>query len=116
DILYKLVRLRLAGVTGQDDNAFLSASPSRITSYAAAIEGEYTILKDLIGAIRFEYQDDGRGFVRRYIPALAYTPLQNVKVALEYKHEVATSYKPTVTSNSQDFINRIATLGVTFSF
>jgi len=116
DILYKLVRIRLAGVMGNDDNAFLSVSPTGIKSYVAAIEGEYTISKDLIGAIRFEYQDDGRGFVRRYIPTLGYTPLQNVKVALEYKHEVAGSYKSTVSSTAQDFINRIGTLGVTFSF
>lgn len=117
DIIYKLFRLRLAGVIGKDDNAFLSSiSPAEVKSYVAAIEGEYSFLQNLIGAVRFEYQDDGRGYVRRYIPTLAYTPLENVKVALEYKHEVATSYKTTVTSTAQDFTNRIGTLGVTFSF
>lgn len=116
EILYKLVRLRLAGVLGEDDNAFLTASPTGIRSYAAAVEGEYTFRKNLVGAFRFEYQDDGREFVRRYIPTLGYTPLQNVKVALEYKHEIAASNRSALSSNAQDFTNRIGTLGVTFSF
>jgi hypothetical protein len=117
DILYKLFRLRLAGVLGDDDNSNLSpAAPVEVKSYVAAVEGEYTFLKNLIGAFRFEYQDDGRGLVRRYIPTLAYGPLENVKVVLEYKHEVATSYAPTPTSVAQNFTNRIGTLDVTLSF
>lgn len=116
DILYKLFRIRLAGVMGRDDNPELTAAKTATRSYVAAVEGEYSFLQNLIGAVRFEYQDDGRGYVRRYIPTLGYTPLQNVKVAMEYKHEIATSYKSLPTSVSQDFINRIGTLGVTFSF
>ena len=121
DILYKLFRLRLAGVLGDDDSSNLTASlsnvaPVKVKSYVAAVEGEFTFLQNLIGAIRFEYQDDGRGLVRRYIPTLAYGPLENVKVVLEYKHEVATSYASTPTSVAQNFTNRIGTLDVTFSF
>lgn len=116
DILYKLFRVRLAGVMGRDDNPELTATKTATKTYVAAVEGEYSFLQNLIGAVRFEYQDDGRGYVRRYIPTLGYTPLQNVKVAMEYKHEIATSYKLLPTSTSQDFINRIGTLGVTFSF
>ncbi|KAB0666180.1 hypothetical protein F6V25_06825 [Oryzomonas japonica] len=116
DILYKLFRLRVAGVLGKDDNAYLSTTPTEVKSYVAAVEGEYTFLQNLIGAMRFEYQDDGRGLVRRYIPTLAYAPLENVKVALEYKHEIASAYKSSVSSSAQDFTNKIGTLGVTFSF
>lgn len=116
DLLYKLFRLRLAGVLGKDDNAYLSLTPTEVKSYVAAVEGEYTFLQNLIGAFRFEYQDDGRGLVRRYIPTLAYAALQNVKVVLEYKHEIATSYASTQTSDAQDFTNKIGTFGVTFSF
>ncbi|GFE60345.1 hypothetical protein [Geobacter sp. AOG2] len=116
DILYKLFRLRMAGVLGRDDNAYLSNTPTEVKSYVAAIEGEYTFLQNLIGAMRFEYQDDGRGLVRRFIPTLAYAPLENLKVALEYKHELATAYKATEGSSAQDFTNKIGTLGVTFSF
>ncbi|MGD0585748.1 MAG: hypothetical protein ABSA86_08230 [Oryzomonas sp.] len=117
DIIYKLFRLRLAGVLGDDDNSNLSAvAPVEVKSYVAAVEGEYTFLKNLIGAFRFEYQDDGRGLVRRYIPTLAYSPLENVKVVLEYKHENATSYLSPGSLVAQDFINRVGTLDVTFSF
>jgi hypothetical protein len=66
--------------------------------------------------MRFEYQDDGRGLVRRFIPTLGYAPLENVKVALEYKHEIASAYKSTPSLSPQDFTNKTGTLGVTFSF
>ena len=108
--------MRLAGVLGRDDNPELTVTAKAVKSYVAAVEGQYSFLENLIGALRFEYQDDGRGYVRRYIPTLGYTPLQNVKVAAEYKHEIATSYKDLPGNTAQDFINRIGTLGVTFSF
>lgn len=116
DILYKLFRMRLAGVIGRDDNPELMLNKKAVKSYVAAVEGQYSFLQNLIGSLRFEYQDDGHGYVRRYIPTLGYSPLQNVKVAMEYKHEIATSYKTDSTSAAQDFTNRIGTLGVTFSF
>lgn len=116
DLLYKLFRVKLAGVMGRDDNPELSLTKKAVKSYVAAVEGQYSFLQNLIGSLRFEYQDDGRGYVRRYIPTLGYTPLENVKVAVEYKHEIATSYRLTSTSPAQDFTNRIGTLGVTFSF
>lgn len=116
DILYKLFRMRLAGVLGRDDNPELTTTKQAVKSYVAALEGQYTFLQNLIGSFRFEYQDDGRGYVRRYIPTLGYTPLQNVKLVVEYKHEIASSYKDQPNSASQDFINRIGTMGITFSF
>lgn len=117
DILYKLFRMKLAGVMGRDDNPELTLTNKKaVKSYVAAVEGQYSFLQNLIGSLRFEYQDDGRGYVRRYIPTLGYTPLENVKVAVEYKHEIATAYRLTATSPAQDFTNKIGTLGVTFSF
>lgn len=117
DILYKLFRMKLAGIMGRDDNPDLMLTNKKaVKSYVAAVEGQYSFLQNLIGSLRFEYQDDGRGYVRRYIPTLGYTPLENVKVAVEYKHEIATSYRTDSTSPAQDFTNRIGTLGVTFSF
>jgi hypothetical protein len=112
DLLYKLFRLKLSGVIGKDDNPSLTYSPP-IKSYVAAIEGEYTIQQNLIASMRFEYQDDGYNIVRRYIPTLAYTPIENLKVAAEYKHENGTSYK---SSGNTEIDNKIGTLGVTFSF
>lgn len=116
DILYKLFRLRLAGVLGRDDNPELKNVKQAAKSYVTSVEGEYSFLKNLVGSVRFEYQDDGSGFVRRYIPTLGYTPLENVKVAVEYKHEIATHYQDSLTKTYSDFTNRIGTLGVTLSF
>ncbi len=113
DLLYKLFRLKLSGVIGNDDNPALSYSLPPVKTYVAAVEGEYTILQNLIGSLRFEYQDDGSNIVRRFIPTLAYAPIENVKVAAEYKHEYGTSYK---TTGATEIANQIGTLGVTFSF
>jgi hypothetical protein len=113
DLLYKLFRLKLSGVMGNDDNPALTFSQPPVKTYVAAIEGEYSILQNLIGSLRFEYQDDGANVVRRFIPTLAYSPIENLKVAAEYKHEYGISYKST---GNAEIANQIGTLGVTFSF
>ena len=113
DVLYKLFRVKLSGVMGNDDNPALSFSEPPLKTYVAAVEGEYTILQNLIGSLRFEYQADGVNIVRRFIPTLAYTPIENLKVAAEYKHEYGISYK---TTGNTEIANQIGTLGVTFSF
>lgn len=110
DLLYKIYRLKLSGVIGNDDSPELSSKPP-VKSYVAAIEGEYTIQQNLIASLRFEYQDDAYNIVRRYIPTLAYNPIENLKVVAEYKHESGFAYR---THTEVD--NKIGTLGVTFSF
>ena len=112
DLLYKLFRLKLSGVLGNDDNPALTFLQPPVKTYVAAIEGEYAILMNLIGSLRFEYQDDGAGITRRFIPTLAYAPIQNVKIAAEYKHEYGNFYKTT----GSEFTNKVGTLGVTFGF
>ena len=111
DLLYKVYRLKLSGVIGNDDNPAIPNSAPPVKSYVAAIEGEYTIQQNLIGSLRFEYQDDAYNIVRRYIPTLAYNPIENLKVVAEYKHESGFAYR---THTEVD--NKIGTLGVTFSF
>jgi hypothetical protein len=113
DLLYKLFRLKLSGVMGKDDNPALTSLQPPLKSYVGAIEGEYTILQNLIGSLRFEYQDDGASIVRRFIPTVAYAPIENLKVAAEYKYEYGITYNTTGTT---DIANQIGTLGVTFSF
>lgn len=113
DLLYKLFRLKLSGVIGNDDNPALSFSSPPVKTYVAAIEGDYTILQNLIGSLRFEYQDDGANLVKRFIPTIAFTPLENVKVAVEYKHEYGISFKQT---GNTEIANKVATLGVTLGF
>jgi hypothetical protein len=113
DLLYKLVRLKVSGVVGSDDNPALNNSLPTVKTYVFAAEGEYTFLLNLIGSFRYEYQDDGVSLVDRYIPTLAYSPLENLKIVAEYKHEKGTTWKAT---GKTDFTNEIGTLGVTFSF
>ncbi|MGB9079824.1 MAG: hypothetical protein WCD00_00900 [Desulfuromonadaceae bacterium] len=111
DLLYKLFRLKLSGVIGNDDNPAIPSSAPPVKSYVAAVEGEYTIQQNLIASLRFEYQDDAYNIVRRYIPTLAYNPIENLKVVAEYKHESGFAYR-----THAEVDNKIGTLGVTFSF
>lgn len=113
DLLYKLYRLKMSGVMGKDDNPDLTYTLPKVKSYVTAIEGQYALRMNLITALRFEYQDDGINNVRRYIPTIAYAPIENFKVVAEYKHESGTSAKSTGTT---DIDNKIGTLGVTFGF
>lgn len=113
DLLYKLFRLKMSGVIGNDDNPDLSYTLPNVKSKVAAIEGQYAIKMNLITALRFEYQDDGRNSVRRYIPTIAYAPIENLKVVAEYKQESGTSYKST---GNTEIDNKIGTLAVTFGF
>jgi hypothetical protein len=113
DLLYKLFRLKVSGVMGNDDNPDLTYMLPPEKSYVAVVEGQYTIMQNLIGALRFEYQDDGVNIIRRYIPTFAYAPMENVKIVAEYKNEYGTSYK---TTGKIYIDNQISTLGVTFSF
>jgi hypothetical protein len=113
DLLYKLFRLKLSGVLGKDDNPALSYLLPPVKTKVAAIEGEYSILRNLIGSLRFEYLDDGISLYRRFIPTFAYAPLENLKIVAEYKHEYGISYK---TTGNTEIANQTGTLGVTFSF
>ncbi|MDD2897994.1 MAG: hypothetical protein PHI31_04705, partial [Desulfuromonadaceae bacterium] len=81
DLLYKLARLKLSGVLGNDDSPELRYAP--LKTYVGAIEGEYTLQQNLIASLRFEYQDDGVNIIRRYIPTIAYTAMENFKVVAE---------------------------------
>lgn len=110
DVLYKRLRTRLSGVYGRDTNPNFLAAANDVRSLVLAAEAEYLIGSNVIALFRYEYQDDGSGITRRYIPAIAYAPIQNTKLELEYKYEGVAFY------NAPGVINRIALLGVTFSF
>jgi hypothetical protein len=113
DLLYKLFRLKLSGVMGNDDNPALTYAEPEVKTYVAAIEGDYAFLQNLIGSFRFEYQDDGVSILRRYIPMLAYSPIENVKFVAEYKHEWGVTYSSSGKSWPE---NRIGTLAAMFAF
>jgi hypothetical protein len=88
DLLYKRLHVK-GGVTfGQDSNPLFAATPAEFDSHAYAVEAEYYLGApvNLIPVFRYEYQKGLQGGTRRYIPALAYAPLQNTRVTLEYIH------------------------------
>ncbi len=113
EVLYKIYRLRLLANYGDDDNVLLNVNPwTTVISKAATVEGEVTLLVNLITAARFEYlQQESANpafknlYLRRYVATLGFTPLENLKLSTEFKYEIA-----------QTGINRIGTLGATFSF
>jgi len=113
EALYKIYRLRMLANIGEDDNVSLAVNPwTKVISKSVALEGEVTFLVNLIAAARFEFlQQESAGasfehvYSRRYIATLGYTPLENFKVSSEFKYEIG-----------QTDINRIGTLGATFSF
>ena len=113
ELLYKIYRLRMLVNIGEDDNVSLAVNPwTKVISKAATFEGEVTLLTNMIAAARFEFlQQESAGasfkdiYSRRYIATLGYTPLENFKLSTEFKYEIG-----------QNDINRIGTLGATFSF
>lgn len=114
EVLYKIYRLRMLANYGEDDNVLLNANPwTKVISKAATLEGEVTLLVNLIAAARFEYlQQESASpafsdvYLRRYVASLAYAPLENLKLSTEFKYE----------TDNQTGINRIGTLGAIFSF
>ncbi|SNB47386.1 hypothetical protein [Geobacter sp. DSM 9736] len=105
DLSYKRLRLRLSGVKGKDDNPDFISVPQEVDSTVMAAEAELLIGSEVITTFRYEHQDDGTGITRRYIPAVAYAPLQNIRLVAEYKHEI-----------SAPATNRLGQIGITFSF
>ena len=106
DLQYKRLRVKVSGVHGWDENPDYGPAPVERNSVAVGSEAEYYLGSPINAAalFRYEYLDDGLGITRSYSPAIVYTPLQNVKLSLEYRHEDAET------------INRIALMGITFCF
>jgi len=88
DLLYKRLRLKGSGTFGNDSNPLFANVAAEFDSHAYAFEGEYYLGApvNLIPLFRYEYQKGLRGGTRRYIPAIAYAPLQNTRISLQYIH------------------------------
>ncbi|MBT0654605.1 hypothetical protein [Geomobilimonas luticola] len=106
DLQYKRLRLKVSGVHGWDENPDYTSTASERNSVVIGSEAEYYMGSPINAAalFRYEYLDDGQGITRSYVPAIVYTPIQNVKLSLEYRYEDAA------------IIKRIALLGATFCF
>jgi hypothetical protein len=106
DLLYQRLHLKGGGTFGRDSNPFFSQTAAAQDSQAYAVEGECYLGApiNLIPLFRFEYQEVDGARTRRYMPAIAYAPLQNTRISLRYIYEDA----PTRT-------NRTAFASVAFS-
>jgi hypothetical protein len=91
DVLYKRLHLKGSGSFGRDSNPFLADTATSLDSHAYTFEGEYYLGGpiNLIPLFRYEYQNGASGGTHRYIPAIAYAPLQNTRISLEYIYEDA---------------------------
>lgn len=86
EVGYKSTRFRTSAVFGNDDNPFYgswSNDPYKSKAFSAELENLFSVY--LIGVFHFDYVNNGSTIERRYIPAIAYTPVENTKVALEYQ-------------------------------
>ncbi|HEY6872695.1 MAG TPA: hypothetical protein VI298_08225 [Geobacteraceae bacterium] len=110
EVLYKNLRLRMNAIFGQDDNPRGAGGKSETSRFYMG-QGQYIFMRNILGAMRFEYQDIEReGITRRYIPTVVYAPWQNVRLALEYVHEIQPKF------TQPHFINREYTARVTFAY
>ncbi|MCM0082514.1 cytochrome C [Geomonas sp. Red32] len=106
DILYKRLHLKGSGSFGRDANPLFLATPSALETHAVSAEGEYYLGApiNLVPLFRYDFQEGVDGATRRYIPAIAYTPLQNTKLTLEY-----------IFTDAPTGINRTALASLAFS-
>lgn len=86
DVLYKRFRLKGGATFGEDSNPFFADVAEEFDSHAYTAEAEYYLGApvNLIPLFRVEYQNGEQGGTTRYIPAIAYAPLQNTRLSLEY--------------------------------
>ncbi len=92
DLVIKSARLKFGWARGQDNNPdFSSHIQSETNVYTA--QADLMLTTELLAFFRYEYLQSWDGQItRRYIPALAFAPVQNTKVTLEYQHTTANSY------------------------
>jgi hypothetical protein len=110
DINYKKFRARGSVVNGRDTNPYFMPAKNSIYSSAISTELEYMIDTNLMAAFRYEYiYDQFRIWERNvYIPYIAYSPIQNIRMVLEYRQEEYVQQgipEP-----------KIANVGISFSF
>lgn len=112
EVLYKQLRFRMNAIFGEDKNP---QGPAGIGKQEKSLfvmgQGQYIFSKKILTAFRYEHQDiEHEGITRRYIPTVVYAPWQNIRVALEYVHEI----QPHIVN--PNFINREYTARLTFAY
>jgi hypothetical protein len=112
EVLYKNLRLRMNAILGQDDNPQgpTGTGKSEKSTFLMA-QGQYIFMQNILAAFRYEHQDiEHEGITHRYIPTIVYAPWQNIRLALEYVHEIQPH------TGQPHFINREYTTRLTFAY
>lgn len=88
DLVVMNARLKFAWAKGVDKNPDFATDRQNNTD-VYAVQGSYMATKDIIAQFRYEYHERADGpTIERYIPTLAFSPLeiQNTKITLEHQH------------------------------
>ncbi|GAB4296392.1 MAG: hypothetical protein Fur0034_05630 [Desulfuromonadia bacterium] len=86
EIAYKNSRFRTTAVFGTDDNPYYDSwANGPYDSKGISAEFEQLFGVYLMGVLHFDYIDNGTEIEHRYVPAIAYTPIENTKITLEYQ-------------------------------
>lgn len=111
----KQAKLKLGGVYGNDDdprvpdltllaNPIADQRPAR--SKMAFVQGEYLFNSMLLTSLRLEIENiENQNVARRVIPSVSYTPVQNLKLTLEYLGESVSVEGGPGTHNDQATFN-----------
>jgi len=112
EVLYGAWKFRTNYIYGHDDNPQgpLGTGLGERSSFAM-VQGQYLFPVHVMAAARFEFQDiEHEGITRRLIPTVVWAPWQNVKMALEYVHQVQPK------TFGPNYIDREYTCRVTFAY
>jgi len=86
EIAYRNSRFRTTAVFGTDDNPYYDSwSNGPYDSKGISAEFEQLFGVYLMGVFHVDYIDNGSTIEHRYVPAVAYTPIENTKLTLEYQ-------------------------------
>lgn len=114
DAQYKQLNIRITGTYGRDNNlGVFGVNPALkqdIETYAFGSELQYFFRENLLGLVRYEEFDDGTALTRRYVPAVVYAPVANVKLTAQYIHDDIDPY------GSETQRNDIALLSARLAF
>ncbi len=113
DLIIKNARLKLAFAREHDTNPDFISHVKHITD-AWVAQAEYLFTAELLAFVRYELESFSDGSrLNRVIPAIAFAPIQNTKVTLEYQH---VAVENTSVNSSANADSNIVLLGIRVAF
>ena len=111
ELNWKQAKLKIGGVYGHDNNPSVVDSAGvadpladqlAANSKMGMVQGEYLLNPSLLTSLRYEIEDvEHQNVARRIIPSVVYSPVQNVKLILEYVSENTSEAAGTKIRNDQ---------------